>query len=202
MCSWPGNTTNCSLYSTVAILSLAMLQREVVLALILTEIYNFCFVCILMQLITMWKTICSLAFVNGIWNKETADGVLGHWMHNKFDPESLCVIFSSRWLLNSTAKLSRNHACVQALTAHSSTLDRFKGQAPNHLLKGSKRQDFDLRLFFFSLSLPLLQKEALKIGWLILLQVIEDNRFYDSVLPVQIFSKRETEFWTSSSTRL
>lgn len=79
--------------STVAILSLGVLQQEVFLALVLTEIYNFCFVYILMELITMWKTVCSLAFVNGVWNKETPDGVLGCWMHNMFDPGSPCVIF-------------------------------------------------------------------------------------------------------------
>lgn len=99
VCSWPGNTTNYLLYPTVAILSLVVLQQEVFLALVLTEIYNFCFVCILMQLITMWKTICSLAFVNRMWNKETADGVLGYCMHNKFDPESPCVIFQLKMVV-------------------------------------------------------------------------------------------------------
>lgn len=108
VCSWPGNTTNYLLYPTVAILSLVVLQQEVFLALVLTEIYNFCFVCILMQLITMWKTICSLAFVNGMWNKETADGVLGYWMHNKFDPESPRVIFHLKMVVKFHCKAEQN----------------------------------------------------------------------------------------------
>lgn len=155
VCSWPGNTTNYSLYSTVAILSLVVLQQEVFLALVLTEIYNFCFVYILMQLITMWKTICSLAFVNGIWNKETADGVLGYWMHNKFDPRSPCVIFQLKMVVEFQCKAEQKPCLCSSSEGTVPPHWTHKGQAlsaPDHLcVKGKQKAQFCLWLILWFL---------------------------------------------------
>lgn len=170
VCSWPGNTTNYPLYSTVAILSLVVLQQEVFLALVLTEIYNFCFVCILMQLITMWKTICSLAFVNGIWNKETADGVLGYWMHKKFDPESPCVIFQLEMVVEFHCKAEQKPCLCpssEGTVLHAKETSGSSILCTWSPLKGKQKTRFCFVIN--SLVSFAVQRGTLKIGWLILL---------------------------------
>lgn len=109
----------------------------------------------------------------------------------------LVWFFSSRWLLNSTARLSRNHICVDA---RFSMLNRLQGQAFS-----APEAKYKILWFYFVINSLLyfsVQRGALKIGWLILLQVIEDNLCCDIALRISVFSLREIESRMSSSAHL